>query len=710
MNKSQTLLGLVLSCGIGFSIGAVAGDKLHLRTGIVEPKKEMAGFRATLSTSEVREFVVQFKNLPTESDKAALISRGLQIFKYLPDDAYIVRGSAIQLAAVQKLTQVNAVVPYSAIMKMSPDFNPFSVFTAHKMENILIKTFVEADAPSVIAGMQKLSQDVQILMSQGSSILANVPQEIVLNVADLVGIEHIQPYVEIKVWNGFDLMEDANLATPSEVGDYSDINGAEDGTRVMNFSTAWSAGLNGQGQIVAIADTGFDTGDTATIIEDLKGAVLKGYSYGMFSKSWSDPMGHGTHVAGSVLGRGTISSGRIRGGAPQSMMIAQGMWSPTLENLTVPSQLSTLFEDAYRDGARVHSNSWGAARNFGAYDNYAAQLDEYVWNHPDLLPIFAAGNSGVDKNKDGRIDGNSISSPGTAKNCLTVGASENLSDHGGIQAPIGKLRAAAENWPAEPIQSDFLSNNPNGVAMFSSRGPTLDGRVKPDIVAPGTNILSLRSQVPGASELWGAYNQFYSYSGGTSMATPLTAGAALIARQKLQEMGVASPSAALVKGMLMHTAVDMFPGQFGEVGAANGQELLTHRPNSDQGFGRVDVARVVGLPLRVIDEKAGVAQGQELTYNIPLAEGNAKFWVTLVYSDAPAAASASKTLVNDLSLAIRNAQGQEISIKDSVNNSEMIEIPNPGAGDYTIVVKGLKIPQGKNGKQPFALLVSAIGQ
>lgn len=711
INTSKSVYrGIVLGLLLGATTTAMAGEKLFLRSGVINAKLESAKFSVPFQSSEKTQgdYIIQFKNIPTESDKALLAARGIQIFKYLPDDAYLVRGNTTQINSVKKLATVNAVMSYSPIMKISPDFGSFSIFTAHKIENVLIKTFTDADRAQLVNGLNTLSSAITVLKSNGNAILANVPQDTLLQVAALQGIEHIQPYIAMRMWDGMDLMEeDTNPAvTP---GDYTDLSGDEDGTKVMNFAAAYTAGFTGKGQIAAMADTGVDTGELNTLHPDLKGAVTKGYIHGMFSKSWNDPMGHGTHVAGSIVSRGTNSGGKIHGGATEGQLIAQGMWSPTLNNLTVPTDLKVLFNASYTDGARVHSNSWGAPRNFGAYDNFAVQVDEFVWTHPDMLPVFAAGNSGVDQNKDGRIDSNSMSSPGTAKNCLTVGASENFNDHGGIQTAIGKLKSAPTSWPAEPIQSDFISNNPNGLAMFSSRGPTLDGRTKPDVVAPGTNILSLKSQVEGASDMWGAYNKFYTYAGGTSMATPLTAGAALVARQKLQAMGVEVPSAALVKGMLMHTAVDIFPGQFGLVGAEKGQEIMTPRPNSDEGYGRVDMDRVVNIPMQVIDEKAGVAQGQTLAYEVKLETNQNKAWFTLVYSDAPATASAAKTLVNDIDLVViaPNGEGKELTLTDKVNNHEMIEIPNAVAGTYKVMVRGQRIPQGKEGKQPFALLISS---
>src|SRR5439155_4938446 len=123
---------------------------------------------------------------------------------------------------------------------------------------------------------------------------------------------------------------------------------------------------------------------------------------------------------------------------------------------------------------------------------------------------------------------------------------------------------------------------------FSSRGPADDGRVKPDIVAPGTNIVSARSHYPGAGTLYGPYetNANYVYSAGTSMATPLAAGAGVLARQWLTLHGIADPSGASVKAVLLNTAANMAPGQYG---TGPTQEIPYTRPNSVDGWGRVDL-------------------------------------------------------------------------------------------------------------------------
>lgn len=695
---------------ITLSLSAQAGSVLRLNSGAVNT----AQLSKTLSSTwrnEVQqtEYIVQFKNAVTEFDKKALRAAKLEVFGYLPDDALVVRATFSQLNQFKAVHPgVQAIVKYEASYKIARDFEAASVFNKENLTSVLVKTFKASDADVVSAKMAALNPQVTLQIVDGKSIVALIPRGLVPAVAGISGVEHVQPTPQMESFHVI-LDEGSSPAQPSAAGDYTDLKGDESGTSVMKFDSAWALGFTGRDQIVSMADTGLDSGDVNTMHKDFAGGVITGYAFGLWAKTWDDPMGHGTHVAGSVLGRGTASNGLLKGGAYDAKMVAEGMWSPMLNNLSVPSKLSDLFAKAHADGARLHTNSWGGARTFGAYDAFATQVDEWSYANPDMLILFAAGNSGSDKNKDGRIDANTMASPGTAKNVLTVGASENVTKSGGIQVPISKLRAAKDEWAADPINSDYISNNENGVAMFSSRGPTADGRTKPDIVAPGTNILSVRSQVKGASELWGAYNADYAWSGGTSMATPLTAGAAAIARQVLVEkIGVANPSAALMKATMIHTAVDMFPGQFGEVGAARGQELLTRRPNSDEGYGRVDVSAIADLGSQTIfvDNTTGIAQGAEASYTFNVGN-NGSIYANLVWTDAPGSSNAAFALVNDLDLVLTTPAGQQISMNDHLNNLEMIELSNLTAGTYKLTVKGYKIPQGKNGLQSFALVYTA---
>lgn len=645
------------------------------------------------SVSEVsKNFIVQFEKTITENDKTQLKKMGYQVVSYVPQDALIVRSKQpVATTELKSLKGVEAVWDFQSEWKKSDALPAASIFNANQAVGLLLKTFEAQSVEPIIRGqvLQSSGEYHQVMVS-----ISELPH--ILNHQDIQWVEALPEMTPMVL--------DVNGFAENGTADYENITGYETGTRVMKFEAAWDRGLHGEGQAVAMADTGLDRGVVGTLTDDFS-TVTRGYKFGLFAKDWSDPMGHGTHVAGSVMSQGTISEGRFRGGAYGAEMIPQGMWSPVLKNLSVPAQLGDMLAPAFGDGARVHTNSWGSPQDPGKYHSYSRQVDQFMWDHPEMLVVFAAGNSGVDADRDGRIDPGSVSFPGTAKNVLTVGASENYLLEGGIQRKLGELKGG-EPWGAEPIASDTLSNNENGIAAFSSRGPTLDGRMKPDVVAPGTNIVSNCSPVDGASELWGHYNDAYCYSGGTSMATPLTAGAAAVTRQFLIEnMSISNPSAALVKAVMMNSADNLYPGQFGAIGKSAGQELLIDGPNNHQGFGRVNMDRGTD-PSRfaqLVDETTGVAAGETKRYEVALGEVS-DFKVTLVYTDAPASENAARALVNDIDLKVSINGTQRVS-ESRIDNVEQIRVGQV-SGTAVIEVSGINVPMGKDGKQPFALVIS----
>lgn len=686
---------------------ANAGEVLRLKSGEVNTREEArrSSPETTLKGNK-GYFVVQFKQPIQRKDHQALKDLGAKVVRYLPDDALIVKADLKTLEGIRSSLKegVHAIVHYSPIWKQSQDFVPASVFSAQQIEDVLVLLFPGEKSVPVVRAIRAIP-GTEVVTSGGRSIRVRLERQLIDELAKIEGVEWVQPNPIVEPLYMKGLVEPGSLEI-HERQNYDDLTGYETGTKLMNFETAWMRGLTGRGQIAAMADTGLDVGDQTLLHQDFRGRVPAGYAFGLFSRTWEDPMGHGTHVAGSVMGAGLAArGGLLRGGAYQASLIAESLWSPMLDNLTLPSRLGDLFGKAYNDGARVHTNSWGSAASTD-YDGLSQQVDEFAANNRDMLILFAAGNSGIDRDRDGRVDPGSVGSPGTAKNVLTVGASKNYVLHGGLQRKL-KETNLKDNWPVEPLASSSFSENPQGLAAFSSRGPTKDGRLKPEVVAPGTNVLSVRSQHAKAQVLWGAYNQDYVWSGGTSMSTPLVAGAATVVRQYLiEQRGIAQPSAALIKAILMHTAVDLYPGGFGAIGAANGQEILTTRPDSNQGYGRVDVARATDLGRAfIVDEVVGIGTGQSQTYPIRV-NGRGRLTATLVYTDAPAAAGAARALVNDLDLVLIDPSGRQVTLNDRINNSEMIEI-DVEPGDYQVRVQGHNVPQGLvAGSQPYALILS----
>jgi subtilisin-like proprotein convertase family protein len=490
-------------------------------------------------------------------------------------------------------------------------------------------------------------------------------------------------------------------------------------------------GLTGAGETIAVADTGLDTGVAATVHRDFAGRVAAIVSYpiapsfnsyvhnaGADDGAADLDSGHGTHVAGSVLGDGAAGAGvsgvaaPIRGLSHRARLVFQAVeqelkWKNPADLQEygryllagIPSDLKTLFADAFARGARIHSDSWGGG-DPGAYDEQCEQLDEFVFGKKDFCVLVANGNDGTDADGDGRINAMSVSSPATAKNCISVGASENSrpSFNGstyGLWWPT--------DYPAAPFRTDPMANDPGQVAAFSSRGPTADGRFKPDVVAPGTFILSTRSTRIAANNMaWGAFppSRMYFHMGGTSMATPLTAGAVGLVREFLRtRKGFASPSAALLKATVIAGARRI----------AGGAAVLV---DNDQGYGRVDLDAVLApqapLASRFFDERTGLRTGDVHTTKLPVASRDHALRVVLAYSDAP-----GPRLVNNLNLLATAPDGTRFAgnvapgsplTADTRNNVEAIVVPNPAPGEWTVQVVASNVPQGP---QDFALV--AIG-
>lgn len=677
-----------------------AGESLHFNHGSFDPNQaddiRSSGVDLLSPRQTTKYFVIQFSETVSDQTQEILEKHGAQVFRYIPDDAYII---STQRSPQWLADQVGArvIIPYSPVLRRDSSLNGASVFSQHQRQRLLIRFFQESALDRFLVEAGHIASTE---FASGKVVIADVEQKDIADVIAFEGVEWVQKYVPMQLQH---LPLAADMQPSATNGNYKDLSGYESGTKVMGFTEAWSRGYAGQGQKVSYADTGLDSGAVNTLHADFRSNVTKGYQFGLYATDWSDPFGHGTHVGGSIAGDGTISGDRIRGGAYGAELIPQGMWSPLMNNLTVPPKLSDLFAPAYQDGARIHSNSWGNPQKAaqGRYDNMAVQVDEFAWANPEMLIVFAAGNSGIDENRDGHIDPGSVSPPATSKNSLSVGASENYVLDGGIQRTLGEL-AGGKPWGTEPLKSDRLSDNANGMAAFSSVGPTVDGRFKPDVVAPGSNILSNCSQIKGANELWGKYNNDYCWSGGTSMSTPLAAGAAAVVRQYLAaEQGLVSPSAALVKAILLNTAFDMYPGQYG---TGSGQEFKDRAPNAQQGYGRVDVAKATLQDnYYLIDDSQVATSGQTSAINVPVRKGSVK--ITLVYTDAPGAPSAAKALVNDLDLEV-SVNGKQYRSESRVNNSEQVSFEVQQDTNLVISVTAQRIAQGKNGGLPYALVVT----
>lgn len=351
---------------------------------------------------------------------------------------------------------------------------------------------------------------------------------------------------------------------------------------------------DGGGETVAVFDSGVD-------------ATHRDFGDRLVRRKWGqgtedDLTGHGTHVAGIIAGDGTLSGGRVRGVAPGARLLSVGITRGA--SLDLPLDLGTLLSMAVEHGADIVNLSWGQAtdtavaglngarRQSARYEQMARSVDQFVYDNPGVLVVVAAGNAGAAP--DGTPALYRVYTPGTAKNVVTVGASLN-----------GRPEFAARTWGrwskefADPEGSLPMAGDPGRVASLSSTGPTHTEMVKPDVVAPGTFILSARAGVQKIAVQWEpcpdhrdeAGREWYFYTGGTSMAAPAVSGAAAVLRQYLRTAaGHPRPSAALLKAALVASATRLAARR------ADPQKSEIGFPDFDQGFGRVDLRNVLPHP------------------------------------------------------------------------------------------------------------------
>jgi len=269
---------------------------------------------------------------------------------------------------------------------------------------------------------------------------------------------------------------------------------------------AWQAGFTGKGVKVAIVDTGVDTEHPA-----LAGRVISVHD--ATGEGFSDSNGHGTHVAGIIAG----SDSRYRGVAPEATLLASKVMGAFGSGST--SWAMAGVEWAVEKGAQVINLSLGSDGACDGTDPLSRTCDAAV--ERGVVVCVASGNMGP--------LGGSVGSPGCARQVITVGAST-----------IG-----------------------DKIADFSSRGPTADGRTKPDILFPGHNIISARAR---GTRMGNPVSDLFTQASGTSMACPHASGAVALIIQARPGL-----SPAQVKELLMSAAMD-----------------LGYPPNV-QGAGRADV-------------------------------------------------------------------------------------------------------------------------
>lgn len=366
---------------------------------------------------------------------------------------------------------------------------------------------------------------------------------------------------------------------------------------------------------------------------------------------------HGDHVGGTISGAGNLDP-RHMGQAPAADLHVYKAWPEYQAYDSLPSHYNNF-------DVVITSTSYSDGCNAG-YTTRARTMDQQSVDFPSVLHVFSAGNSGTSNcgYGAGNTWGNITGGHKMAKNVIAVA---NLNELGLI-------------------------------ANSSSRGPANDGRIKPDLSAKGTNVTSTI-----------AGNQYDTYTG-TSMACPGVSGTMAVLYQAYKEQYNELPDGGLMKAIAMNTADDL-----GEPG-----------PDFIYGWGQINARRAYTTIQDGNFYEGVLAHNAQNTQSIAVNPNTTRLRFMIYWTDPEANVGALTALVNDLDMKVVTPSGDTVlpyllnhipnpatlaapagNGEDHLNNVEQVELFNPQAGNYQVIVNGHSVPQGP---QPYFLVYHLEGK
>jgi hypothetical protein len=687
------------------------------------------GLQAATPGSQVDERpgqlrLVQFIGPVKKAWLQELEASGLEIIAYVPNNGYLVRGDAGARARLMNRNRIaeargEGFVQWDGLFideqKIHPALKEAMDASGGEM-TVAVQFALGKSAKQVrddgdLKRARKLASRVLI---DGYRVLNYTNLRIKIDANRLADLASLTSVINIEPWNPPQLLDErANQIVAGEVT--ADRTAARGPGYVAwlaahGFSSSFSFAID-------FSDSGVDRGVTTPdklhpdfLDSNRQSRLLYARDY-TSELDAGDIQGHGTinmSIAGGASMSGDSSSRDASGfnfglGVAPFALLGSSKIFQSNGAFDLIEPYTKLVSDAYRDGARIISNSWGEASN-----TYSIDSQEYDSRVRDALPdqpgnqettiCFAAGNTGFTK---------LISAPSTAKNVISVAAGENSRKDGTDGCNV----------------KDADADSALDIAFFSSGGPCEDGRMKPDITAPGTHIEGAASQHPmfdstgvcgpDSVELYFPKGQtLYTWSSGTSHSTPQVAGAAALVRQFLIGRGE-NPSAALTKAILLSTTTYM-------TGERAGGDL----PQARQGWGLMNLGRVFdNTPKFYVNQTEILSDsGQQFLVTGEVKDPSQPFRVTLAWSDAPGFSGAAPWVNNlDLEVTINgqvyrgnNFAGQESKPggdADTKNNVEGVWLPAGTAGSFAVRVRATNIAgdgvpaNGDLSDQDFALVV-----
>lgn len=667
---------------------------------------------------ERRLRVVQFDGPIKDEWYQSLETTGAHIVTYAPNNAYVVVVKDESYAALEQLRDKHYVLgisDYEPAFKLRPELRAPEL-RYDQLYDVVVQVIADEEgdafaselalrALSVLAEPQRVLEYLNVTLRLDGANVTELARD--------ARVFAVEPKLEARL---YDEAQGQIMAGA--------LNGA--GTQPTGPGyLAWLASRGFPGQVpfdfsVDVHDDGVDRGSTTDVnVEFRVGGTSGGASRVAFNNNYSGDAladgraGHGNINASIIGGYNDLTGSAYEDSSGYQYGLGIAPWVRIGNSKVFSNSGAGVFNqptltrmgNAYNAGARISSNSWGytTGNNYNAdtqaHDTAVRDAVSGTAGNQELAIVFAAGNAGS--------AANTVRPPGTGKNVLTVGASENFRQTGTDGCGIANTGA----------------NSAMDIISFSSRGPTHDSRKKPEIVAPGTHIQGAASRATGydgtgvCNQYWPTGQTLYCWSSGTSHSTPAVAGFCALIRQHYINNGLTPPSPAMLKAEVALSG-DYLNG----VGA---NDTLW---SNNQGFGRTNMGRTFdgGARVRLDQTHLFGNTGETYTVSGSIASSAQPFRVALAWTDAPGPTSGNAYVNNlDLEVTVNGTlyRGNVFSGASSIaggtadprNNLECVFLPAGTSGNFSITVRATNIAgngvpaNADSTDQDFALLVQNGG-